>query len=50
MHRVFIFLIVVGNVCMFLPEEMAVMFWVLSLSAFGIFIKMGSEFGDDGGI
>jgi hypothetical protein len=50
MHRVFIFIIVVGIVCMFLHMEMAVMFWVLSLSAFGIFIKMGSEFGDDGGI
>jgi len=50
MHRVFIFLMVVGIVCMFLPMEMAVMFWVLSLSAFGIFIKMGTEFGDDSGI
>ena len=50
MHRVFILLIVVGIVCMVLPEDMAIMFWVLSLSAFGIFIKMGSEFGDDGGI
>ena len=50
MYRVFIFLIVVGIVCIVLPAEMAVMFWMFSLSAFGIFIKMGSEFGDDGGI
>lgn len=35
---------------MVLPEYMAIMFWVLSLLAFGIFIKMGTEFGDDSGI
>ena len=35
---------------MVLHMEMAIMFWVFSLSAFGIFIKMNSEFGDNGGI